>query len=159
VLVIADDAKPLAMAGIMGGEESGITLETTELFLESAFFAPKGDCRPCPPLRLWFRCLAPFRARRRFRRHSSRHRARHAPDSRYLWRRRPDPVVEASAEMPARKPVRLRTARAAKVLGMPITAEQIAKLFSGLGYRSPVMAMISWSRRQRGASTLRSKKT
>jgi phenylalanyl-tRNA synthetase beta chain len=41
VLMIADDAKPLAMAGIMGGEESGITLETSELFLESAFFAPK----------------------------------------------------------------------------------------------------------------------
>ena len=43
------------------------------------------------------------------------------------------PVVEASAEMPARKPVRLRTDRAAKVLGMAIPAEQIAKLFSGLG--------------------------
>jgi phenylalanyl-tRNA synthetase beta chain len=28
------------MAGIMGGEESGITLDTTDLFLESAFFAP-----------------------------------------------------------------------------------------------------------------------
>ncbi|MGE5945585.1 MAG: phenylalanine--tRNA ligase subunit beta, partial [Betaproteobacteria bacterium] len=41
VLMIADDGKPLAMAGIMGGEESGITLETSELFLESAFFAPK----------------------------------------------------------------------------------------------------------------------
>ena len=41
VLMISDDVKPLAMAGIMGGEESGITLETTELFLESAFFAPK----------------------------------------------------------------------------------------------------------------------
>ena len=41
VLMIADDAKPLAMAGIMGGEESGITLETGELFLESAFFAQK----------------------------------------------------------------------------------------------------------------------
>ena len=40
VLMIADDQKPLAMAGIMGGEESGITLETTELFLESAYFAP-----------------------------------------------------------------------------------------------------------------------
>lgn len=39
-LLIADDARALALAGIMGGEESGITLETTEVFLESAFFAP-----------------------------------------------------------------------------------------------------------------------
>ncbi|NMG33131.1 phenylalanine--tRNA ligase subunit beta [Azoarcus sp. TTM-91] len=40
VLVIADDHKPLALAGIMGGEESGVTLDSTEIFLESAFFAP-----------------------------------------------------------------------------------------------------------------------
>jgi phenylalanyl-tRNA synthetase beta chain len=39
-LLIADETKALALAGVMGGEESGITLETTEVFLESAFFAP-----------------------------------------------------------------------------------------------------------------------
>jgi phenylalanyl-tRNA synthetase beta chain len=33
--------RPVAMAGIMGGEDSGITLATTEVFLEAAFFAPK----------------------------------------------------------------------------------------------------------------------
>ena len=38
--LIADEAKALAMAGIMGGEESGITDATTDLFLESAFFTP-----------------------------------------------------------------------------------------------------------------------
>jgi len=40
VLVIADEGGPVAMAGIMGGEGSGITLDTTDVFLESAFFAP-----------------------------------------------------------------------------------------------------------------------
>lgn len=39
-LVIADTSKPLAMAGIMGGEESGVTAETKDILLESAFFAP-----------------------------------------------------------------------------------------------------------------------
>ena len=39
-LVIADDAKALAMAGIFGGLESGVTSNTTDIFLESAFFAP-----------------------------------------------------------------------------------------------------------------------
>ena len=39
-LVIADKARPLAIAGIMGGEGSGVSLETTNVFLESAFFAP-----------------------------------------------------------------------------------------------------------------------
>lgn len=39
-LVIADENKALAMAGIFGGLESGVTSNTTDIFLESAFFAP-----------------------------------------------------------------------------------------------------------------------
>ncbi|MDR2688786.1 MAG: phenylalanine--tRNA ligase subunit beta [Azoarcus sp.] len=39
-LLVADEAKARALAGVMGGEESAITLETTEVFLESAFFSP-----------------------------------------------------------------------------------------------------------------------
>jgi len=39
-LVIADAKSPLAMAGIMGGEHSGVTAETKDILLESAFFAP-----------------------------------------------------------------------------------------------------------------------
>jgi phenylalanyl-tRNA synthetase beta chain len=38
--LIADDEKPLAMAGVMGGEHSGISDTTRDLFLESAFFPP-----------------------------------------------------------------------------------------------------------------------
>lgn len=37
-LVIADHERPLAMAGVMGGEHSGVSESTTDLFLESAFF-------------------------------------------------------------------------------------------------------------------------
>ncbi|SEL46697.1 phenylalanyl-tRNA synthetase beta subunit [Colwellia chukchiensis] len=39
-LVIADDNKALAMAGIFGGLTSGVTTTSTDIFLESAFFAP-----------------------------------------------------------------------------------------------------------------------
>jgi phenylalanyl-tRNA synthetase beta chain len=39
-LVIADNAKALAMAGIFGGLASGVTNESKDIFLESAFFAP-----------------------------------------------------------------------------------------------------------------------
>ena len=39
-LVIADEKKAVAMAGIFGGLESGVTSNTTDIFLESAFFAP-----------------------------------------------------------------------------------------------------------------------
>ena len=38
-LVIADNARPLALAGIMGGENSGVTDQTRSVFLESAYFA------------------------------------------------------------------------------------------------------------------------
>ncbi|MCU4421258.1 phenylalanine--tRNA ligase subunit beta [Acinetobacter lwoffii] len=40
VMVIADDEKALAIAGIMGGLSSAVSDATTEIFLESAFFAP-----------------------------------------------------------------------------------------------------------------------
>jgi phenylalanyl-tRNA synthetase beta chain len=39
-LVIADESGPLALAGIMGGEGSGVKSSTQDLLLESAFFAP-----------------------------------------------------------------------------------------------------------------------
>ena len=40
-LVIADDSKALALAGVMGGEDSAIDDSTTDIFLESAFFKPE----------------------------------------------------------------------------------------------------------------------
>ena len=40
VLVIADDARVLALAGIMGGQGSGVETTTRDVFLESAFFEP-----------------------------------------------------------------------------------------------------------------------
>jgi len=131
VLMIADDAKPLAMAGIMGGEESGITLETSELFLESAFFAPKAIAG---------------RARRYGFGSDASHRFERGVDFGGVRRAieratqlildicggQAGPVVEAKAELPARKPVRLRTSRAEKVLGLSLGAERIAGLFKGL---------------------------
>ena len=131
VLVIADEAKPLAMAGIMGGEESGISLETRELFLESAFFAPKAIAG---------------RARRYNFTSDASHRFERGVDfggTRAAIERATalileicggaaGPVTEARAELPARQPVRLRTARAEKVLGVPLGAERIAGIFRGL---------------------------
>ena len=40
-LVIADQNQPVALAGIMGGEETAVSAETKDLFLESAFFTPE----------------------------------------------------------------------------------------------------------------------
>jgi phenylalanyl-tRNA synthetase beta chain len=40
VLVIADDAQVIALAGIMGGAATAVSDQTTDVFLESAFFSP-----------------------------------------------------------------------------------------------------------------------
>jgi phenylalanyl-tRNA synthetase beta chain len=40
LLVIADAEKPVALAGVMGGEETAVTETTTRVVLESAYFAP-----------------------------------------------------------------------------------------------------------------------
>ena len=39
-LMIANAEKPMCLAGVFGGEESGVTEETTDVFLESAYFNP-----------------------------------------------------------------------------------------------------------------------
>ena len=41
-LVIADSHRPVAIAGVMGGEETGVTDTTVNVLLESAYFAPSG---------------------------------------------------------------------------------------------------------------------
>jgi phenylalanyl-tRNA synthetase beta chain len=41
MVVIADAERPVAVAGVMGGEESGVTAETRDIFLECALFDAK----------------------------------------------------------------------------------------------------------------------
>ena len=41
MLVIADAGKPVALAGIMGGEDSEISTATTDVLIESAYFDPE----------------------------------------------------------------------------------------------------------------------
>ena len=41
-LVIADSARPVAIAGVMGGEDTGVTETTTDVLLESAYFQTSG---------------------------------------------------------------------------------------------------------------------
>ena len=131
VLLIADDTRPVAMAGIMGGEDSGITLETTEMFLESAFFAPKaiaGRAR-----RYGFGSDASHRFERGVDFGNTRRALERASQLILeICGGQAGPVCEAAAALPARPPVRLRTARVAKVLGVTFSGEEIAALFARL---------------------------
>ncbi len=52
MLVIADQKQPVALAGIMGGAESGVGEGTREVFLEAAWFQPSSVRRTARRLRL-----------------------------------------------------------------------------------------------------------
>ncbi|HMY07114.1 MAG TPA: phenylalanine--tRNA ligase subunit beta, partial [Accumulibacter sp.] len=131
-LLIADDANPLALAGIMGGAESGITLDTDELFLEAAFFAPKavaGRAR-----QYGFGSDASHRFERGVDFGGTRRALERA--SRLILEicgGRAGPVSQALAVLPERLPVRLRPSRVGKILGTPFAAEHIAEILTRLG--------------------------
>jgi phenylalanyl-tRNA synthetase beta chain len=135
--LIADEAhggRALALAGIMGGEHSGIADSTTDLFLESAFFTPTsiaGKARA-----LGFSSDASHRYERGVDFELQRRAIERATQLIIdICGGRPGPVVEAvsSDHLPKRSPVRLRAARAVKVLGVDLSADQIGKLLAGLG--------------------------
>ena len=128
-LLIADEARALALAGIMGGEDSGVTLETTEVFLESAFFAPAAIAG---------------RARSHGFGSDASHRFERGVDPELagiaieratrlvldICGGEAGPVVEALAAeaLPARRPVRLRPGRARRVLGITLDDEAVLTL-------------------------------
>jgi phenylalanyl-tRNA synthetase beta chain len=136
--LIADEqggGRALAMAGVMGGEESGITLETTELFLECAFFAPAaiaGKARA-----LGFSSDASYRYERGVDFQLQRPAIERATQLIVeICGGSPGPVIEAVSpeHLPQRHPVLLRSARAAKVLGIDLGVERIGQLLDGLGF-------------------------
>jgi phenylalanyl-tRNA synthetase beta chain len=132
--LIADDKKPLAMAGIMGGEHSGISDSTRDLFLESAFFPPSaiaGKARA-----LGFSSDASHRYERGVDFELQRKAIERATQLILAsCGGQPGPVVESLAadHLPRRNPVRLRTARVAKVLGLDLSEARIGEMLCGLG--------------------------
>jgi len=132
-LVIADAKSPVAMAGIMGGEHSGVTAETKDILLESAFFAP----------------TAIIGKARSYGLHTdSSHRFERGVDPEMQVRAieratellldivggDPGPVeVVASEEHIERRPqILLRRARLAKILGVEIEDEMVADILTRL---------------------------
>jgi phenylalanyl-tRNA synthetase beta chain len=133
--LIADEGKALALAGIMGGEHSGIADSTTDLFLESAFFSP--DAIAGKARALGFSSDASYRYERGVDFELQRTAIEHATQLIIdICGGMPGPVVEAVAadKLPMRAPVHLRMARVAKVLGIALSFEQIEKLIAGLGF-------------------------
>ncbi len=132
--LIADDAQALALAGVMGGEHSGVTSGTTDIFLESAFFTPAaiaGQARA-----LGFASDASHRYERGVDFDLPRQALERATQLiAACCGGKPGAIVEAvsAGHLPTRKPVCLRPARAARILGIELAAGRIAGLLAGLG--------------------------
>jgi phenylalanyl-tRNA synthetase beta chain len=136
--VIADSVKPIALAGVMGGEETEVGAETTDLFVEVATFDPQHTRR-------------------------TRRAAGLSTDASYRFERGVDaalapralervasliislaggavaaPPVDLYAGDPPRSPLVLRAARLARVLGDSLPAEDVARLLRGIGCHADV---------------------
>ncbi len=140
VLVIADGGGVRALAGIMGGEDSGVTSDTVDIFFESAFFAP----------------LAVAGRARRFAMHTdASHRFERgvAPglQARAIERAtgllvriaggEPGPVHVARAERtPQRTAVTLERAVLDRLLGESVATPEVTGIFERLGFSVETLA-------------------
>lgn len=133
ILVIADRAKPVALAGIMGGANSEVTTATQTLLLECAGFEPQRVRRGARRLEL------STEASKRFERGVDPGAAAAAasrflvqllelcPDARLgAWRRR-------GAASPPRT-IALRASRCERLVGLPFTSGRCAELLEGLEF-------------------------
>jgi len=134
VLVIADNDKALAMAGIFGGEESGISSSTQHVLLECAFFSP----------------LAITGRARRFGLHtdaSHRYERGVDPAGQYAAMERATelllaicggqagPVIEKTAEQYLPKPaaITLRRSKLDRLIGHEIADQKVTDILTQLG--------------------------
>ncbi len=134
ILVIADDNGVLAMAGIMGGLASAATENTSNIFLESAFFDPH----------------AILGKARRYGLHTdSSHRFERGVDFQIqkqaidraaqliveICGGQPGPIIEklSDDDLPELKQVSLRRGQIERLLGIKLADEDVLRIFSRLG--------------------------
>ena len=131
-LVIADHEKALAIAGVMGGEHSGVSKNTNHLFLESAFFNPLSIAGKARNYGMH------TDASHRFERGVDYELPRLAIEraTRLLLDivgGEPGPVVVTDAELPESRTVKLRASKVLGLLGLDIPAADIEDILSRLG--------------------------
>jgi phenylalanyl-tRNA synthetase beta chain len=133
VLAITDASGPIGLAGIMGGDSTKADAATRHVFLESAFFYPEAIAG---------------RARRYNFTSDASHRFERGVDFANevegieratalileICGGEPGPTVDTVARLPERTPVRLRVARARRVIGLVIPAGEMADIFRRLGF-------------------------
>ena len=133
--VIAAERHIESLAGIMGGDSTAVTLDTTDIYLEAAFWWPnaiQGRAR-----RLNFSTDAAHRFERGVDFAST---VEHIERITALIVEicgtagtNVGPVDDQIVNLPQRVPVQMRTARAQKVIGVPMTDAMVSDIFTRLG--------------------------
>ncbi|WP_332824935.1 phenylalanine--tRNA ligase subunit beta [Ramlibacter sp.] len=135
--VIADDREVESLAGIMGGDATAVSDDTKNVYVEAAFWWPQavqGRSR-----RFNFSTDAGHRFERGVDPDQTVEHIEHI--TRLVLQicgGEAGPMDDHVVQLPERKPVQLRVARAAKVIGMPVTEQQCVDAFARL--RLPAMA-------------------
>jgi len=135
-LVIADEERAVALAGVMGGAQSGVETHSTHIFLESAYFDP----------------ITLAGVARRYRMHTdASHRFERGVDftgqERAIERAtamiidicggEPGPLVvaESPATIPTRPPIVFDPAAIKRLIGVEIAVERVETILSALNCR------------------------
>jgi phenylalanyl-tRNA synthetase beta chain len=144
-LVIADHQRALAIAGVMGGEHSGVSAGTRDLFLESAFFdtiAVAGKARSYG---------LHTDASHRFERGVDWNLAREAMERATgllleIVGGEAGPIIEVAntADLPTTPTVILRAERINQMLGMEMQVNEIERLLTALGLQVSAAAEGQW---------------
>ena len=131
--VVADQKGPVALAGIMGGNHCAVTDDTKNIYVEAAYWLPSA---------------IQGRARRFNFSTDAAHRFERGVDPQntvncleYLSALiiqvcggQAGPVDDQILNVPERKPVKMRLARAEKVIGISLTTEVVSDVFKRLGF-------------------------
>jgi phenylalanyl-tRNA synthetase beta chain len=144
-LVIADHNRALAVAGVMGGEHSGVSDKTCDLFLESAFFDT---------------IVVAGKARSYGLHTDSSHRFERGVDSqlaRAAMERatallleivggEAGPIIEVASEadLPKVAPITLRAKRISQMLSMDMDGAEVERLLNALGLNTVVQGAGQW---------------
>jgi phenylalanyl-tRNA synthetase beta chain len=129
--VIADAAGVEALAGIMGGEATAVSDATRNIYIEAAFWWPQavaGRAR-----RYNFSTDAAHRFERGVDYDTTVEHIEHITGLVLeICGGEPGPIDDTVTRLPERRPVRMRVARAQKVIGVPITGDEMADVFRRL---------------------------
>ncbi len=133
-LVIADERGPLAIAGVMGGEHSGVSPATRDIFLEAAFFSPLAVAGQARAYGLH------TDASHRFERGVDPRLPREATERATalllaITGGEPGPLVEVANEshLPDGREATLRAARLEQALGKSLPGEEVSEILERLG--------------------------